>query len=301
MFSLRMFVLCAVALGYCVNVAAQPAPNQSANEAAALAEMNTLANAEEICAGIQNFYVSLETLNDVVPIGVSGSFDNVNLNGGSFALRLHSGFFDATRTFFDGTPQWEGNYVNYQQNKIQVLPDPYDLGSPLDPWFTPYYFFSPHGLVRGDNGAITQELYGNDFDRFAIVSLGADGVMSNDDLIFLFGGGVTSLGLSTVSGASVLMDHSKLGTKFAAAEGALIELEGYVFGATQGASQAFFGATELTDITSWSATSVTLNLPAGLTGTAPIFLRVGGNDSNALSLTIHGAPVNGVGDWRVYE
>lgn len=281
-----------------VSPAAEPG---GALETAALAEMNTLSQALETVAIFHNFYIGIENLNDVDNPGANNPFDDINQNGGPFALRPERGLFDSTRTLFDGTPQWEGPFVSFPGDRIQLAPGPYDVGCRLDPWLSPYYFFSPHGLVRGDAGVITQELYGDAFDRYAIVSLGADAVMSGDDLIWLFGSGVTTLGLSSISGNSVAMDHSPGGTVFAAEAGSEITLRGYRFGATQDASKVFFGATELTNISDWSATQVTLTLPFALGGSANLYLEVGGLDSNSLALTVVPPPVNSVRAWAHYQ
>jgi len=76
---------------------------------------------------------------------------------------------------------------------------------PLDPWGNPYRFFSPEGVLGTSASSVTTTSYSTNsfsdgaftttldrFDRYAIVSLGPDGIFdtgttADDDIIFLFG------------------------------------------------------------------------------------------------------------------
>ena len=132
---------------------------EKARKSIAKSSMRNLALTLEICALDTTFYVSLETLNDIGLESFNNPHDFINNEGGTFVMRPARGVFELQRRdLLKSFNRWQGPYINYQQGTTQTDPGPYDFGSPLDPWFTPYYFFSPLGLVRGDIGAVTQEL-----------------------------------------------------------------------------------------------------------------------------------------------
>jgi hypothetical protein len=72
------------------------------------------------------------------------------------------------------------------------------------------------------------------------------------------------------------------------AVGALITINGTNFGATQGTSTVTFNGTAAT-VTSWSATSIVVTVPAGATN-GNVVVTVGGVASNGVPFTISGAP-----------
>lgn len=271
-----------------------------ARTVAAQADLRALATALETCALDTTYYVSLETLNDLDWSAANPLWDNLTRSGGPYVLRPTEGRFRPARvnlaTAFN---RWQGPYMTYQDGQTQTGTTPYDQGSPLDPWGTPYYFFSPLGLVRGDAGTITLELYGDAFDRYTLVSLGPDGVQSTDDLIYRFGAGVSGPVLSSVGGSLVTYDPVSPNV-FAAPESALLTVRGEGLGATAAGAQLFFGETALPAAESWSASAVTVRLPAGLHGTAALTLRRGTSVTNALTLTIT-QPTTPARHWSLYD
>ena len=259
---------------------------QDANTVIAQIEMQTLAQGEEIAALFTQFYVSLESLNDLTFPTIQ-PYDFINEQGGAFVIRPTRGLFDSSRRFMDPV-DWGSGFVIFQPGTTQLGTEPYDQGSPLDPWGTPYYFYTPHGLVRGDNGVITQEHYGDAFDRYTIVSFGSDGVMSGDDLFREFNGSVTTQGLSSLSGSKLLTTNSKFGTTYNAVAGSSLTIRGYNFGSSQGAKKVMLGSTELSDVLSWSSTQIELQIPADFVGSGGLHLDVGGGSTNSLALSIAG-------------
>jgi len=167
-------------------------------------EERILAEALDMCALDTTYYVSLETLNDSASASVVPAYDFINDGGGTFVIPPAEGKFLPTRVnLISAYFSWKGPYVIFQQGRTQLADGPYDKGTPLDPWGNPYYLFSPLGLVRGDIGSITLELYGDQFDRYTIVSLGPDGVKSSDDLLYSFGPPVTVPTISSLRGPRV--------------------------------------------------------------------------------------------------
>jgi hypothetical protein len=244
-----------------------PATAQSV--AVALSEMQTLANAEDVCALDTNFYVSLEALNDLSSTPDPASRDNVLSNGGTYAAET-----------------WRG---------------PYDVGSPLDPWGTPYWFYSPLGLLRGDTGTATLEGYGDQFGRYTIVSYGLDGVKSADDLTYQFGPGLTSFVVTSLYGAWVTPPPvpNPGGAAWKVGSGNTITVRGINFGSTQGTGQVMLGSTELTGVTRWSNREIDVIIPVGLTVQAPLFITRGAQQSLAVQVDA-APPVAAVVDWQIY-
>jgi hypothetical protein len=297
-----------------------PPARADANTVAAQAEMQSLADAESMCAVDTTYYVSLETLNDVSGPSTQTPYNSLNNEGGTWVIRPARGLFQVNRVnLLTAFNPWQGPYVNYQQGKTQTGLSPYDQGSPLDPWGTPYYFFTPMGLVRGDEGVISLEFYGDFFDRYTLVSLGLDGVQSTDDLIYQFGGGITTFGISSVrlKGQAVgagSKHATRVGTvakalpagaplsggTFQVPAGSQIVVRGLNFGATQGTAEVLWGSTPLTQITAWSDREVGLTLPAGLIGTAALTLVRDGNPSLPATLVITKI-VNATRYWTLYQ
>jgi RHS repeat-associated protein len=73
------------------------------------------------------------------------------------------------------------------------------------------------------------------------------------------------------------------------AVGASVTITGTNFGATQGSSTVTFNTTNATSITSWSATSIVVTVPAGAT-TGSVSVTVGGVVSNKKTFTVVAAP-----------
>lgn len=291
--------------------AAKPLRSPDPWTAAALAEMSTLADAEEICAAETGYYVALEALNDQSTQNPYRPWDYINDGGGCYVIRPAEGRFRAGGRidYLFGPLAWSGPYVTYQDGKFQTGTTPYDQGSPLDPWGNPYYFFTPLGLVLGDDGTVDLELYGDRFDRYTIVSLGPDGVMSGDDLAYQFGVGVSITALSSVRPAAPAgkvsgKDAAKPGkadagtTYLQAGDGAI--LRGVNLGTASGGAVLFNGATVDT-VTSWTTREIRLNLPAGLGGqSGTLSVQRGAAQTNGLAVTIIGR-VNGVRGWERFK
>jgi hypothetical protein len=270
-----------------------------ADETAALASMDTLATALDMCALDTGYYVSLATLNDIPTASTPDTpWDYINYKGGTFVLRPDDGRFLPVRiNLLSAYDPWSGPYINFQPGQYQTAATPYDQGSPLDPWGDPFYFFSPLGLLRGDSGAVTQELYGDAFDRYTIVSLGADGVMSGDDLIYEFDSGVSVTALTSVRGqaASIIQN----GTAFSAPAGATVTVRGVNLGASQGSSRLFLNELALNAVQSWSDREIVVTLPSTPLVQGALTLRQGSFVSNPLNLTVTGGE-NAAKGWRLY-
>ena len=290
-------VLMSIMFAFVVRVSAadDSGPSKDPLQAAALARMNELAAALTQCAADTGFYVSLETLNDGTNSQVEPPYDYLNDQGGSFVLDPANGAFTDARMDIAG--DWGGPYLSYAPGSVQSSGEPYDQGSPLDPWDNPYYLFSPLGLARADGGTLTPELYGDDFDRFTIVSLGPDGEAGGgDDLAFQFGAALSNPALSDLSGEGV-MHENRL---WQATGGVAVTLRGYALGEPQGAGRLVFGEVELTQIDLWRATRIDLTLPTDVEGRRDLFVdRDDGQLSNSLPLRIS-IPRNAAGLWELY-
>jgi hypothetical protein len=294
-------------------LSAATAAAQDARTVAAQAELRTLADALDTCAIFSGVYVSLESLNDVTFQTNNPVHDWINLGGGAFVMRPSVGRFELDRRVFtDGgfldPDAWQGPFVSFQQGRTQTLSTPYDQGSPLDPWGHPYLFYSPLGLVRGDGGAVTFEFHGDAFDRYTLVSLGADSLVSSDDITRPFGGAVTGFALSSIRGASVGYDPAAPdGPAFSAPLAAPVTLRGTSLGATQAGTQVLFGTTDITAaVADWRVVSdgfvqrveIDLTLPFELRGQGEVTVRRGAAQTNALTLQL--PLVNAAEAWRLY-
>jgi hypothetical protein len=314
-------------------LAVAPAFGQGARETAALAECKALADAEEMSAIYSGFYVSLEALNDTTFQQTNEPYDWINNGGGCFVMRPIKGRFEGNRfTFTSGglldPKAWNGPFVNFNGG-VQTGNLPYDQGAPLDPWGNPYLFYTPLGLARGDSGSITLEGWGDRFDRYAVVSMGSNGVADpngGDDLVYVFGAGVTALSLSSITGPEVATDpvgplaangHLPANAPmltggatltgpavgaptFTVPVGATITLRGYSFGGTQSGARILFGERDMGPTSSWSDREITLTLPADAFGHDALLVERGAARSNAMDLQV-GLPRNAAADWTAYR
>ncbi len=99
-------------------------------------------------------------------------------------------------------------------------------------------------------------------------------------------GGVASNGVSfTVVPAPSITNLSPT----SGSVGTAVTITGTNFGATQGASTVKFNGTNAGTATSWSATSITINVPAGST-TGNVVVTVSGVASNGVAFTVNPAP-----------
>jgi len=266
-----------------------------------LAEMSILANAMDTAFIDINYYVTLENLNDLSQSSPTLAFDSIRQNGGVFPIDPFTGLFRARKDFTLGTLTWKGPYVNYQSSRIQSGTEPYDQGSPLDRWGSPYLLFNPHGLLRGDEGRITQEYYGDAFDRFTIVSLGPDGIQSNDDVIYQFGPGIEGAYLTSLSGTSTTLVSAPLDDQdYEIEAGSTVTLHGINLNPSNQEKTVLFGSTVIQDVISWSAREVVIIAPAQQTGNSEEFtIQLGTSSVGGIQARITGS-MTGISDWAEY-
>lgn len=271
------------------------------NEIIAQQEMAVMANAMETVVIDTTRYVSLENLNDIVGVNTVRPYDSIRDQGGVYTIIPQDGFFLPTRTDLTRIePGWNGPYVSFQLDRTQTDPTPYDLGSPLDPWGSPYYLFNPFGLIRGDLGTITLELYGDQFDRYTIVSLGADGIMSSDDIVREFGPGVTSTRLTSLRGDGVTLVSAPTDPPAYEVEaGTVVTLRGLNFGPAAENKFVRFDDTVIQEIHSWTTREIQITVPTTLTGPGHFSLLLNGSSTNTIHATITGGDT-GVKGWGVY-
>ncbi|MCX7011092.1 MAG: IPT/TIG domain-containing protein [Candidatus Sumerlaeota bacterium] len=261
---------------------------QGAAEAVAEQEMAVLTDAEETVLLDTGFYTTIENLDDLIAYyPLNNPFDDINDQGGTRVLDPDTGRWTPDRKDLRNPPmQWMGPYVVFQPSRITLDGAGYDPGTLLDPWGRPYYLFTPLGLARPVEGTITLELYGDRFDRYAVVSLGPDGVMSGDDLFRFFGSAPTRLAVSSLTPSS-----SPVGQP--------ATIRGYHFGASQGASRILLDGREIGAADSWADHEIVFHIPAWATS-GGVQVEVGGVPSQpplALAITLSRAnPI-----WRQYQ
>ncbi|MCX7000847.1 MAG: IPT/TIG domain-containing protein [Candidatus Sumerlaeota bacterium] len=267
---------------------APPPPPRFGEITATLAELQTLADAMTVVYLDTGYYVSIENLNDLLSNNTVYDFDNINNGGGTWVIDPATALFKPQMANLTVPPHlWQGPYVTYQDSRISLTGSGYDRGTLLDFWGTPYYLFSPAGLVRTDQHVITLELYDDYFDSYAIVSLGPDGVMSSDDLIYTFGEPPTRLVLTSLSVQS-------------AYRGDTVRLRGYNFGAGgSGNSRLLLGAMTINAISSWSDRQIEFTVPSGA-ASGNVSVEKGQEVSNGLPLTILEHP-SAAAHWLLYE
>jgi len=257
---------------------------------ATLSEMQSLTDAMELVYLDIGGYVSIENLNDLLSEQTTHDFDNISQGGGTRVIDTTTAFFHPQLQNLSMPPRrWLGPYVTYHESRISLTGSGYDKGTLLDFWGTPYYLFSPAGLVRSDQGAITLELYGDYFDSYAIVSLGPDGVKSSDDLIRTFGMPPIKPVITSLSATS-------------AYAGDELRLRGWNLGTQSGeraAAALLLGATPITTIKSWSERLIEFTVPEGA-ASGNIRIVRGASETNSLPLTILEHPT-AVRHWNLYE
>ena len=274
---------------------------QPKTPAIALSEMQSIADAIQVCELDTIFYVAPEALNDISNPSSNPIYNYINDQGGTYVISPPEGTFrPARRNLLTGINQWAGPYLNYQPARTQLGLTPYDQGSPLDPWGTPYLFFSPLGLLRGDSGTATLEFYADAFDRYTLISLGPDTVKSGDDIIYQFGGGIDAFAVSSVrSAAAGLNQGAARSTEFSLANGQDAIVRGINLGAVQNGAEVRWG-TEIFPVVSWSNREVRFSIPTTATGTANLTIRRAAAETNPLPLTLS-EPVTAVSpDWHLY-
>jgi prepilin-type N-terminal cleavage/methylation domain-containing protein len=201
----------------------------------ALAEMREIANAQEQVAIIHGFYVPFQVL-DNIPEGpntpVTGDTIRDDFRSNLFVINPlvrpndqqgnQQSLASSNARIVSMVDRWEGPFLNPQRVYIddgaQGKPgDPnyvnasyYRLDFPLDPWGSPYRFYSPLGIIGSSSYTLNYSNLGvtfsdgiltttddRNFDRYAVVSWGRDGFPdfgglapgnnNRDDLVYLFG------------------------------------------------------------------------------------------------------------------
>ena len=273
------------------------ATSATAQSAIALSEMQTIAQGLDTCNIDTTYYVVPEALDDTSNSSSNPLYNYISDQGGAFVIVPDWGYFKPTRVnLLIAFNHWSGPYLTYQPARVQVGTTPYDQGSPLDQWGTPYLLYSPLGLLRGDTGTVTLDYYADTFDRYTLVSLGPDGVKSNDDIIYAFGAGIRATALSSARAASASVGSAALSVS----PGTPIVVRGMNLGSTQAGGKVMWGSTDLTNVTSWGNREIAVTLPANLQGAANLTMQRGAFTSNALSLTIT-VPVTAVVEWSLYN
>lgn len=306
-FSALLLLAIALTVGIC-----RPAVAQDARRVAALADLVTMRDAEILVQVDTGYYTSLENLDDLPGLNTIEPRDGIEDQGGAWMLDPATGRWRAARMPLDHSPWiWRGPYVNYQ-NRAGDDGEGYDPGTPLDPWGQPYLLYSPVGLARPTIPGVTLEYHADRFDRWAIVSLANDGIVSDDDIGVEFGSGPTALVISSLRLSQTGATRST-GLTGVTAEATptpasgqtwIVSVKGYNFGSTQQTSSVLVDGVPIdTPSTTWSSVAVDQPLPVDLEpGIHTVALRVGAVESNALSFTLV-APLTAVrsGAWALYE
>ena len=267
----------------------------------ALQNMQAMAAALDSCLFDTTYYVSLENLNDISSINAINAYDSIQDNGGPYVMIPSMGTFLPRRNLATAFNAWGGPYITYQQGTTQTGSGPYDQGSLLDPWGNPYYLFNPVGLLRGDQGLITLELYGDQFDRYTIVSLGPDGIKSGDDIVYAFNGSVNGTFLTSLKGPGVTRTSPMLSAPaYAMDAGTSLTLRGLNFGTAGPTKSVYFGSTQLTNVLSWTNREIMVQLPPGLSGSGNFRVQIGSGSTAGIQATLVAGPT-AARLWPLYE
>lgn len=268
-----------------------PAPQAWASDPRVVAtelEMANLAEAMELAAIDTGYWTSIENLNDFIAFSPPvHDFDDINDGGGTLVIDPATGRWRSQRKDLRNPPlQWQGPYISFPAERVSVDGAGYDPGTLLDLWGQPYRLFTPLGLARPFEAMISLELYGDAFDRYAIVSLGPDGVKSGDDLIRLFGSPPTALAVSSLSPSRARL-------------GASVRIRGWNFGASQGAGRILLNGRDAGPAQSWTAREIVFIVPAWAQSGA-VQVEVGGISSQPpLELTV--ALSRAGQSWKKYQ
>lgn len=272
-------------------------------------ELRILAEAEEMVYLDTGYFVSIENLDDLPSNTGNYWFDYINAGGGAVVIDPRTGRFKPERVDLLQYPHlWLGPYVTYQPGRISVEGAGYDPGTLLDLWGRPYYLFTPVGLARPPEMSITLEIYGDQFDRYAIVSLGVDGVKSADDIIRWFGFPPSALVISSLRPDMV-------------EPGAEVTIRGYNFGTMKdygtekehndGQSlrdnikgekierQVLLNDNPVTEILLWSDREIRFKVPLEAQS-GYVKVKIGAVESNGLYLTVISLVPASSKNWWLY-
>lgn len=274
---------------------ASAAGAQSAAQVAAETELQTLANQMALVQMDTLWFTTLENLDDLSSETTTNPFDWINHNGGALVVDPITGRFGNPRRMdLVNRPEglrWQGPYVAYQQSRIDGPDSVYDEGTPLDPWGTPYFFYTPLGLIDPRAEAITLDGYGDEFHLYTLVSLGPDGIVSSDDLTRSIPGFFVQV--PAVSSVRVQSGDSRRAAW-------VMRIKGYNFGATQGSGNVLINDVPIAGpIVEWTSTLITAELdtlpPAGSTFTVQ---TDGGATPSIEGFIVEGETA--VRDWMMY-
>lgn len=261
----------------------------------ATAEMQTIAQAMTAAELTTTWYFVPEALDDGSNPSANPAYQYINDQGGPFVIKPNEGRFRASRVAQTvSILGWDGPYATYQLGRIQTGTTPYDQGTPLDPWGSPYYFHSPLGLLRGDTGQTTLEVYGDQFNAYTLVSLGPDGVKSSDDLFYQFGAVVTVFSISSLRTLG-----GPPSSPLTAPAGTPIAIRGVNLGASQSGATVWLDSLPITDVLSWSNREVSVTLPSALETSGTLRIERAGNFTNGLGLEVYIPPACAEG-WELY-
>ncbi|MBX7246922.1 MAG: prepilin-type N-terminal cleavage/methylation domain-containing protein [Candidatus Sumerlaeaceae bacterium] len=191
-------------------------------------ECRELAEAEEQCALIHGYYVPLQVLDD------KPDLNNITSTGDAIDLDLLNSLFvinplvppvtqqgnqlnmnNTNQRIQDLVDNWQGPFLTTQRvytgnadptNPNFINSTEIHLDFPLDPWGTPYRFYSPLGIIGSNattqdytnlgvafsNGILTNNIQ-EPFDRYAVTSWGRNTQPNTltpsdtDDIIYQFG------------------------------------------------------------------------------------------------------------------
>lgn len=279
---------------------------QGADIVAAQSDLAVMQTALDLVFIDTGFYTSLENLNDTRSDGTAPRpYDGINNGGGTLVLRLDTGLWNPTRrNLLTGSNQWQGPYIGGSSFSFGTdgVPAAYDVGSPIDPWGNPYYLFTPRGLALPATAEVSAtQLYGDAFDRWAVVSLGRDGVVSNDDLLRLFGDGSADSN-PTPSASRATFTPAPGRARSAASGGGTLEVRGYRLGdSATGRGVLVNGAETSTTISLWSAARIEALLPTVPPPGATVAVRLGPGQTTApVAIDFLEPPSAAVG-WDAYD
>lgn len=278
------------ALALATIAGATPAGDQDkALPTAALLEMNNMATAMEMFYIDHGLFTTLENLDDGPFIPAGRPWQYINDGGGALVFNPLNGVL--FRQFFP-PETYPGPYISsYADHRIEGPDGDYDLGTPLDPWGTPYYFYSPLGLIEPRTDSISLRYHGDAFDRYTIVSHGPSGQPGGDDLIHQFGLTIT---VATISSARVEAPPGKDAAY-------RIRIRGYNLGAGQGEGEVLFdGEPSGLSVLEWAPQEVLAEAPTPPEEGTGISLRL---DSGAETRTVPllGLEETRVGNWLNFD
>ncbi|MCC5877237.1 MAG: hypothetical protein JJU11_13530 [Candidatus Sumerlaeia bacterium] len=266
-----------------------PGQEEKAQSTAAILEMNNLITAMEMFYIDNNRFTTLENLDDLAAPNPDQPWQNINDGGG--ALVFHPNVGELSRQFFP-PETYLGPYIaGFQGNRIEGPNGDYDLGTPLDPWGNPYYFYSPLGLIEPSTDSISLRYYGDAFDRYTIISHGPDGIpLTSDDLGLQFGVTIT---VATISSAVVTTELEK-------SETPILRIRGYNLG-SEGEESAVLASGSPIDgtILQWSSEEILLEATPPVDGT-PVSVRLA-NGTITREVSLVGGEETRVTEWILFD